>query len=229
MKTGIDKKRLFKKLIMIVLIMCVLGSALVFGINGYLISRAKEYIISADEAAKLENVDCIIVLGCYVYKGVPSEMLRDRLLQGIDLFEADASDKIIMSGDHGQDSYDEVNIMKQFAIDRGVPSENVFMDHAGFSTYESLYRARDIFCAKIIVIVTQRYHLYRALYIAKSLGLEAYGVASDSKEYAGQTYRDLREILARNKDFWTSFFYPKPTYLGEAIPVNGNGDVTNDS
>ena len=102
------------------------------------------------------------------------------------------------------------------------------MDHAGFSTYESMYRARDIFGAKRIIIVTQEYHLYRALYDAESLGLEAYGVAADGRRYSGQLYRDFREILARGKDFFYGIVQPRPTYLGETIPLSGNGDVTND-
>jgi len=121
-----------------------------------------------------------------------------------------------------------IGIMKQYAIDAGVPSEDIFMDHAGFSTYESVYRAKAIFQAENIVVVTQEYHLYRALYIAQNFGLTAHGVACDNVLYAGQTMRDLREVLARNKDFLTSVFKPEPTYLGEAIPVNGNGDLTND-
>ena len=102
------------------------------------------------------------------------------------------------------------------------------MDHAGFSTYETMYRAKEIFGADKIIVVTQEYHLYRALYIADKLGIEAFGVSSDYTTYSGQTKRELREILARNKDFLTSIFKPKPTYLGEVIPVSGNGDVTND-
>ena len=113
-------------------------------------------------------------------------------------------------------------------MEKGIPSEDVFMDHAGFSTYESIFRARDVFAAKKIIIVTQEYHLYRALYIANALGLEAYGVASDYHTYVGQLNREVREILARNKDFATSIFKPYPTYLGKVIPVNGDGDLTND-
>lgn len=155
-------------------------------------------------------------------------MLEDRLLQGIELYENGASNRLLMSGDHGRKEYDEVNVMKQFAMDRNIVSEHIFMDHAGFSTYESLYRARDVFKAKKIIVVTQEYHLYRALYIAEKLGLEAYGVASDPRQYAGQEYRELREIFARVKDFFNVIFKPEPTYLGEAIPVSGNGDLTND-
>ena len=133
-----------------------------------------------------------------------------------------------MSGDHGRDEYDEVNIMKDYAIEKGIPSESIFMDHAGFSTYESIYRAKEIFQAKKVVIVTQKYHLYRALYIAKKLGLEAYGVGADPREYRGAFYREVREIIARNKDFIKCILKPKPTYLGSVIPISGNGDITND-
>jgi vancomycin permeability regulator SanA len=118
--------------------------------------------------------------------------------------------------------------MKGFAINEGVPSSDIFMDHAGFSTYESLYRAKEIFKADKIIIVTQKYHLYRALYVAEKLGIEAYGVASSPREYYGQSGRDAREVLARVKDFFYVIARPKPTYLGESIPVNGDGDITND-
>jgi len=133
-----------------------------------------------------------------------------------------------MSGDHGKEDYDEVNVMKNFAMQNGISSEDIFMDHAGFSTYESIYRAKEVFDVKKIVIVTQEYHLYRALYIANKLGLEAYGVSSDQRKHTGAVYRELREVLARNKDFVKSIFKPKPTYLGEKIPISGDGNLTND-
>ena len=155
-------------------------------------------------------------------------MLEDRLLEGIKLYENNVAPKIIMTGDHGREEYDEVNVMKKFAMDKGVPSGDIFMDHAGFSTYESLYRAKEIFEADKVVIVTQEYHLYRALHIANELGIEAYGVASDPRQYVGAAYREIREVLARNKDFVQCVFKLEPTYLGEVIPVFGNGNVTND-
>ena len=197
-------------------------------INSHVKSSAKDRIITVDKTASLD-ADCILILGAGVWDdGRPSYMLEDRLLQGIQLYENGASDRLLMSGDHGSKEYDEVNVMKQFAIDRDIISEHIFMDHAGFSTYESLYRARDIFKAEKIIIVTQKYHLYRALYIAEKLGLEAYGVASDPRQYFGQEIRDLREVLARVKDFFNVIIEPKPTFLGESIPVSGNGDLTND-
>lgn len=219
----------YKKILsLIFLIMIVLASILMLIINAYVKSSVKNKIISSDEALKL-NTDCILVLGAGVRTdGSPSPMLEDRLMQGIELYNMGASERLLMSGDHSTKDYDEVNTMKQYAIDMNIASENIFMDHAGLSTYDSLYRARDIFQAEKIIIVTQEYHLYRALYIAKSLGLDAYGVSSDPRQYAGQDFREMREIIARIKDFFKVIVKPHPTYLGDAIPVSGNGDSTND-
>ncbi|AOT73098.1 SanA/YdcF family protein [Geosporobacter ferrireducens] len=208
-------------------ILTVVGLTALFSINSYVKSSVKDQILSTQEAAQTDW-DCILVLGAGVRGEKPSHMLEDRLLQSISLYEKGVSDRLIMSGDHGRKEYDEVNVMKQFAMDAGIPSKQVFMDHAGFSTYESLYRARDIFQAKKIIIVTQEYHLYRALYIARALGIEANGVASDLRLYAGQEYREVREVLARVKDFFYTMIKPEPTYLGDAIPVTGDGDSTND-
>lgn len=217
-----------KKIIKYVIIVFIIITIMVFGINLYVKLSTKKQIIEEDEYKKLTDVDCIIILGAGIWDNKPSPMLEDRLLEGIKLYKNNVSDKIIMSGDHGREEYDEVNTMKNYAIENGVLSEDIFMDHAGFSTYESIYRAKEIFKAKKIVIVTQKYHLYRALYIANKLGIEAYGVGSDPRQYVGATYREIREIMARDKDFVKCIFKLKPTYLGDTIPVSGNGDITND-
>ncbi len=175
------------------------------------------------------DADCILVLGAGVREGgKPSLMLSDRLNTSIALYEYDVCDRLLMSGDHGRVEYDEVNVMKSIAVEAGVPSEHVFMDHAGFSTYDSLYRAKHIFQAERVIIVTQQYHLYRALYIARSLGIEAIGVAAPGENYYGQTYREVREMAARTKDFLLTITKPEATIMGEAIPVSGDGNVTND-
>ena len=116
--------------------------------------------------------------------------------------------------------------MRDYALEAGVPAADIFMDHAGFSTYESMYRALEVFQVDSVVVVTQEYHLYRAVYVARSLGLDAVGVASDPRQYTAQFYRDAREILARNKDFFYCVFKPLPTFLGEAIPIWGDGNLT---
>ena len=222
-----------KKILIITLIVLaffsVIGIVSVFGVNAYVKHIGGKNIITPEDVTELKDVDCIIVLGCQVKdNGNPSDMLADRLTRGIELYKQGAAPKIIMSGDHGQKEYDEVNTMKQVAIDADVPSNDIFMDHAGFSTYESVYRAKEIFEADKIIIVSQEYHLYRALYIAKQLGIEAYGVNSDYHTYWGQSNREAREILARCKDFVKTIFKPEPTYLGETIPVSGDGNITND-
>lgn len=207
----------------------VAGVTVMLFINAYVKASVKEYMISEEEAKNLEDVDCALVLGCLVRPGgIPSQMLKDRVNGGISLYQLGAVPKILMSGDHGQKDYDEVNTMKRIAVEAGVPTADVFMDHAGFSTYESMYRAKEVFQADKIVIVTQKYHLYRAVYIARKMGIDAYGVNSDPWAYGGQKYREAREILARNKDFLTGIFKPQPTYLGDAVPVNGDGNLTND-
>ena len=216
-----------------VLLAVLAGLGLLAGIgvlllNHHVKTTAAPWLLEPEAAAELADADCILVLGCGVRAdGLPSLMLRDRLEMGLELYDAGAAPKLLMSGDHGQTDYDEVNVMKNYAMDAGVPSSDVFMDHAGFSTYESMYRAGAVFCAERVIIVSQEYHLYRAIYDARQLGLEAYGVAAEDIAYFGQSGRDVREILARAKDFVYCLVRPLPTFLGEAIPISGDGDLTN--
>ena len=224
-----EKRKLIIIIVAAVLCIATVVASIPLILNGHVKAVTRNNILTVQEANKLADIDCIIVLGCLVRDdGTLSDMLRDRLIVGVKLYEAGAAPKIIMSGDHGRVDYDEVNAMKQYAIDNGVLSSDVFMDHAGFSTYETIYRAKEVFCADKVLIVTQEYHLYRALYIAKQLGIEAYGVSADLNTYGGQTKRDVREILARCKDFAMCIIKPEPTYVGDSIPINGNGDITND-
>jgi len=227
--------KIFKSLslkvrIMIILVVCFLFLFLVLlMVNLYVIGSTKDDILSFAEVKK-GQADCIIVLGAGVSidTGYPSYMLRDRLDKGVELYKAGAAPKMLMSGDHGRDYYDEVNAMKQYAIELGVPSEDIFMDHAGFSTYESMYRAKKIFDVKSAIVVTHKYHLYRALYNAEAFGVSAKGVEADTVIYGAQMYHNLRESLSRLKDFSYTILKPKPKYLGDKIPINGNGNRTND-
>jgi len=216
-----------KKILKIATIITIIMILSVIILNQFIKNNNKNYIHSINEIAD-HNYDCILILGAGVRGESPSPILEDRLLTGIELYKRNISNKIVVSGDHGQIHYDEVNVMKNYLIEKGIPSEDIFMDHAGFSTYDSIYRIKEIFTAKKILIVTQKYHLYRSLYISKKFNLEAVGVIADKNIYAGQTQREIREILARIKDFVKCIFKPKPKYLGEIIPVDGNGNITND-
>lgn len=222
-------KKMVVKVILGLIILGIIMALTVLGINLYMKGKVSDNIITVEETADLD-ADCIIVLGAGVRAdGNPSWMLEDRIIIGEDLYETGASEKLLMSGDHGRDDYDEVNTMKNYAINDGIPSEDIFMDHAGFETYDSMYRAKEIFGAKKVIIVTQEYHLYRAMYIAESLGMETYGVSADLRNYSKmQYYRIAREWLARVKSFAKCITDAQPQYLGEKIDLSGSGDVTND-
>ncbi len=210
------------------ILLMILIAASPFMISAYMKSAAEKYLIEERNAADV-NAECILVLGAGLKAdGTPNYMLKDRLDKGIELYRSGAAPKLLLSGDNGQEEYDEVNAMKKYALDAGVPAEDIFMDHAGFSTYESIYRSRDIFLVHKTIIITQRYHQYRALYAARRLGIEAYGVSCDTREYAGQSYRNFREIFARTKDFIKLIVKPEPTYLGVSIPISGSGFSSHD-
>lgn len=215
------------RIALIALAACIALAAAFFGItNAIVVSRASEAIVTADEAASYD-ADAIIVLGAQVKPdGNPSGVLRDRLDNAIALYKAGAAPKIIMSGDHGTVDYDEVRAMKQYAIDAGVPADDVFCDHAGFSTYESMHRAKNVFGAERVIVSTQTYHLYRALYDALGMGLDAVGVPADNRTFTQQIIWDIREIPARSKDLVKVAIQAPPTFGGEPISLDGPGSVT---
>lgn len=214
--------------IVTVIILVITGILLV---NFLVILKSNEQIQTIDELKEIsenESLDCIIILGAAVWHGdEPSPMLQDRLDQGIELYKAGVCKKLLMSGDHGTKYYNEVNVMKQYAINKGVPSEDIYMDHAGFSTYDSMYRAKNIFGVKKAIVVTQSYHLYRSIYIGTQLGMTVYGSGSDLHTYPGQLERSTREILARDKDYIKVIQQPEATYMGKKISLEQNGDMTN--
>lgn len=221
------KASLFRRLGAAALILALLAAAGILLVNVHVCQSAAGRLLTPESAAELEDVDCILVLGCFVEDdGTPSPMLAGRVSRGVALYRMGTAPKLLMSGDHGRVDYNEVGAMKRFAVEAGVEAADVFQDHAGFSTYDSIYRAKAVFGAERVVIVTQEYHLYRALYLAEALGLEAWGVAADGEDYPGQAVRDCRELLARAKDSLLAAVQPKPTFLGEAVSLRGDGAVT---
>lgn len=219
-------KRKYKAVIFVVLgIVLLIGIAAV-SLSVYMVKATEKNIFTADTFKNDEKADCILILGAGVRDDKPKPMLRDRLLTGIELYKSGAAEKIIMSGDHGRADYDEVNVMRAFALEQGVRAEDIFLDHAGFSTYDSVYRAKNIFGAENIIIVSQKYHLYRALYIAKKLDVKAAGVSANLNTYGGQLKRDIREIIARDKDFFKCIVKPEAEIMGDKIPLDGDGSIT---
>lgn len=205
------------------------GTILVLLVNGSVKRSVDENILTDQTLHTVGEVDCILVLGCGVKAdGNPSDMLYDRIKTACELYHAGVSDTILFSGDHGQVHYDEVGTMMRVAHEEfDVPLDAIFLDHAGFSTYETMARAASVFGVKKAIVVTQEYHLYRALYLAESYGIEAYGVSASIRTYRGQTLRDLREVAARCKDVVSAILKPDFTH-GEAIDLDGDGRITHD-
>lgn len=213
------KKGRAGRVLLALLLLVLVAAAAVLGGSVYVVWSARAEIFSQEEAPPA-NLDCILVLGCGVHAdGTPTPMLRSRMTRAVELYQAGWADKLLLSGDNSRADYNEVATMKTLALEGGVPEEDIVLDHAGFSTYDSLYRARDVFLAERIVIITQEYHLSRALYLADALGLEAWGVAAAPRNDAGQIMRDAREILARDKAILWAILQPEPKFLGDPIPL----------
>lgn len=200
-------------------------------VNLYMVLGTKKYVFSS--ASAVPERYTAIVLGARVYQnGMVSHVFRDRIDGGVSLLTAGTVQKVLVSGDHGKKSYDEVNaalhyISLMYALDENL----IFLDHAGFSTYETMYRARDVFCVHDAVIVTQRFHAYRAVYIARHLGLDVVAYVPPAKNAFSLRTRcswQVRESFARVKAFLSVAFRAKPRFLGERIPITGDATPTRD-
>lgn len=216
------KKNILKKWLQIALCLAILGIVIILSICLYVEATGKAYLVTPENAPA---TDAILILGARVYSNdTPSPLLQDRLDYGYTLYAENKANRIIVSGDHGRKDYDEVNAMKNYLLAKGVPQEHIFLDHAGFNTYDSLYRAKEIFGVKSLIVCTQEFHMPRALYIGRRLGLEAYGYAAPDKASYHMAYNNFREKLAQVKAFLeTDILHRKPKYLGNVIPIQGSG------
>ncbi|MBR3147163.1 MAG: YdcF family protein [Eubacterium sp.] len=230
----------YKKALTALIVIIVVFAAAVVGmsywINRTMIDRGVEYTVTsqtsekiridAEEKARIKELDpeCAIVLGAGLNDPeTPSMMLKDRLDLAVYMYRHKLVPKLLLTGDNGQVHHNEIHVMLNYCLDAGVPSEDIFCDHAGFSTYESMYRADYIFRVERAVVITQYYHLFRALWLADGFGIEALGAASDQQQpYPHQKYRNDRENLARVKDYFMLTVKPKPKYLGDTFPITGD-------
>ena len=170
------------------------------------------------------RTDAALVLGASVFRGSPSPILAERADTAIALYRAGKVKKILVTGDNGALTHDEVTPVRKYLLDAGIASQDIFLDHAGFDTYSSMYRARDVFLVLSLTIVTQDFHLPRALWIARHLGLDAYGVVAEGGEHSPYDY--VREIPASIKAFLDVLIDRQPKYLGPTIPLSGDGEET---
>lgn len=215
-----------KRILKLYIWACCIGGMICIIANLLVVRSAASKIVWPN-ALSDRTVDCIIVPGARVYEdGTLCTELQDRMDTAIGLYEAGVSERLLLSGDHGTAGYDEVSAMKAYAMEKGVPEKDIFLDHAGFSTYETMYRAAVVFGAKSSVVVTQGFHLHRAVYLANKMDMDAYGVKADRCAYPRIGYYEVREALARVKDVAFAMFRPCPTYLGEPISLRGDGRIT---
>jgi SanA protein len=222
----LPKRRSLLWTLLAVIVLVILVAIVVLVTSLVTTQSAGRHIVASPQGAPQAKV--AIVLGARVYaNGNPSPMLADRLATGVALYKQGKVQKLLLSGDHGQTTYDEVNAMRQYCLDQGIPDQDIFMDHAGFDTYETMYRARDVFKVTDCLVVTQGFHLPRAVYIARTLGLQATGVSADLRPYPNEWRFSLREWPARVKAFFQLHVtHPKPRYLGPVIPIDGDGRAT---
>ena len=215
-----------KSILFFLFLLIIIGIIGTIFINISIINSTKNQIVELNKIEN-QNYDAILVLGCKVNGNSPSLMLTKRLEKAYEVYKK-TNIKLLLTGDHGKNNYDEVNVMRDYLLDYGIKEEDIFLDHAGFSTYDSIYRAKYIFGVKKIIIITQEYHMYRALYLANKFDIEAVGiVASDIPQKGVMLKNKIREVLSRDKSFIYGIIKPKSKYLGDKIPIIGNGNVTN--
>lgn len=219
--------KIVKKIFLILVALFVVASISIYCIISYVDSSSDNYIVDLDNAPR---ADAIMVLGAYVYSsGEPSLVLAKRLDYGYELYKAGKAKKILVSGDNGTVQYDEVNAMKNYLLKKGVPAEDIFLDHAGFNTYDSMYRAKEIFGIKKLLVSTQQFHINRSIYIARQLGIDAYGYPSTDDVLLNIKWQNFRELLAKVKAFIdVDILKRKPKFLGEKISIDSDGKITDD-
>jgi len=208
-----------KKYFKILLCLVIIGLVAVLSVNYYVTSSTKKYINYS--LKKFPKNDVGIIFGAGINGDQPSKYLKDRLDAGISLYKAKRINKILLSGDNGRDEYDELTVMKNYCFRNGVDTTKIFVDYAGFDTYSTMYRAKHIFKIKKATLISQEYHLNRAIYIGQKLGIKSVGYSANNGEYHGYKYVCFREYLSRFKSFFDVLRNREPRFLGNPIDING--------
>ena len=208
-------KRHFKKLFFI----SIVGLILVLGINFYVRSKTKSLIFSNENEIHTTNVG--IIFGAGINGNRPSKYLKDRLDAGIQLYKSKKINKILLSGDNGSDAHDELAVMKTYCFEKGIDTTKIYIDYAGFDTYSTMYRAKNIFKIDKAILITQEYHLNRAIYIGNKLGVESIGFSANQGEYRNYNYVCFREYFSICKSVIDVGRNREPHFLGTEINING--------
>jgi SanA protein len=218
----------FRRFFLTLIFLAAAGFLTTLIINIAMIKSMEKYIYN--DIDQIPSRTTVMVLGAQIRGQTLSPILKDRVDTGIEMIETGKGHKLLLTGDSGQMYYDETNAMRLYVLANApdILHEDIFMDHAGFSTWDSMYRAREIFEVNDLLIVTQKYHISRAVCMARSLGIDAVGFAVDEEHFMGknlQAWR-TREYLARIKAVYSIVFKIKPRVLGDKIPITGDGRIT---
>lgn len=191
-------------------------SIVLCGVSAWIHYSTSSFIISRID--DLPKSEAVLVLGARTYEsGTLSPLYKDRVDMAMNVYKSEKAHVILVSGDNGTTTYNEVNPVRMYLLEKGVPDSDIFLDHAGFDTYSSMYRARDVFKVSSLIIATQSFHLPRAVFLARHLGIDAYGIVSDKRGSRLKNY--VREFLANIKALLDLTFHREPKYLGDEIPV----------
>lgn len=213
-----------KKYFKIALYLAIIGLITVVSVNYYVKSSTKKYIHYSIK--KFPKNDVGIIFGAGINGDQPSKYLKDRLDAGIMLWKAKRINKILLSGDNGREEYDELTVMKNYCYNHGVDTTKIFIDYAGFDTYSTMYRAKHIFKIKRATLISQEYHLNRAIYIGNKLGIKSVGYSANQGEYLGYKYVTFREYGSIFKSFFDVLRNREPRFLGGEININGESNYS---
>jgi len=217
----------FTKMIKYSIALSLLILVLITVINLLIVSKSRGYIYA--DIQKIPNAYTAIVLGALVSNnGQPSDFLKDRMDVAIELYKNKKIKRFLLSGDHGRVDYDEVNAMKNYLISKGIDTKDIFLDHAGFDTYNSMTRAKEIFRINDAIVVSQEFHLSRAVYLARSKGITAYGIKADKRKYTSIKRLRIREVFANVKAFIEVLINKRPHFSGNQIPITGDSRLSYD-
>ena len=213
-----------KKYFKIFLYLAILGLVAIVAVNYYVKSSTKKNIYYSIK--RFPKNDVGIIFGAGINGNQPSKYLKDRLDAGIMLWKAKRINKILLSGDNGREEYDELTVMKNYCFNHGVDTTKIFIDYAGFDTYSTMYRAKHIFKIKKATLISQEYHLNRAIYIGNKLGIKSVGYSANKGEYLGYNYVCFREYGSIFKSFFDVLRNRQPRFLGGEININGESNYS---
>lgn len=215
------------KVVRYTLVLLLIAVVIIFAINYRINSVSKQHIYKNINGAPESYA--ALVLGAFVSKsGRLSGILQDRVEKAVELYKNKKVKRFLLSGDHGRKKYDEVNSMKKYLLEKGIDTADIFLDHAGFDTYSSIVRAIEVFEVNDVIIVSQEFHLPRAVYIARNKGMNACGVMAEDTNYPAIKSLKMREIFANLKAFYEVLINKKPKFLGNKIPITGNSRLSYD-